>query len=338
MPLLAQTNDYKVAEPQALVAQMEMGKNCLKNGTEVAKIMRFKMTERRKVMQINNKFIVWAVVSLGLYGVEAQAACDPKVRPASFAEFKKCTYQEIGTGIWIVDGDVPITSEKALKAFYESAVRLPDPSTLEGPPKLGTKKGQLILNRFNNTDDVWPPSRQCNIRYCVSKASSGVRYNQIVSAMAEASNAWGDNAGVKLVHVVGEDSSCTRSNSKVDFDVQIVTGQPYLARAFFPNQSRGTRNVFIDTSSFSVDPPLTLEGVLRHELGHALGFRHEHTRPEAGACFEDKSWKPLTPYDSESVMHYPQCNGTAGWALNLTVLDINGSVVTYGAPQLCSQN
>lgn len=288
-------------------------------------------------MQINKKCIVVALLSLTVFGVQAQAACDPMVRPASFAEFKKCTYREPETGIWIVDGDVPITSEKALEAFYGAAVKLPDPNALKRPPTLGTKKGQLILNRFNNTDDVWPPVRQCNIRYCVSRASSGVRYNQIVAAMAEASNAWGANAGVKLVHVVGEDASCTASNSKVDFDVQVVTGQPYLARAFFPNQSRGTRNVFINASSFSVDPPLTLVGILRHELGHALGFRHEHTRPEAGTCFEDKSWKPLTPYDSESVMHYPQCKGAAGWALNLTVLDINGSVMAYGAPQMCNQ-
>ena len=48
---------------------------------------------------------------------------------------------------------------------------------------------------------------------------------------------------------------------------------------------------------------------MAHELGHTLGFRHEHTRPEAGTCFEDNNWRPLTPYDSASIMHYPQCNG-----------------------------
>ena len=42
-----------------------------------------------------------------------------------------------------------------------------------------------------------------------------------------------------------------------------------------------------------------------------IGFRHEHTRPEAGTCFEDNNWRPLTPYDSVSIMHHPQCNGAS---------------------------
>ena len=55
----------------------------------------------------------------------------------------------------------------------------------------------------------------------------------------------------------------------------------------------------------------TPTNILGHELGHTLGFRHEHTRPESGTCFEDNNWRPLTPYDSASIMHYPQCNGTS---------------------------
>jgi hypothetical protein len=76
-------------------------------------------------------------------------------------------------------------------------------------------------------------------------------------------------------------------------------------------------------------PPFTLSGVLRHELGHVLGFRHEHTRPEAGTCFEDDSWIPLTPYESDSVMHYPQCNGTNFGDLVITAGDAAGARAAY---------
>jgi hypothetical protein len=75
--------------------------------------------------------------------------------------------------------------------------------------------------------------------------------------------------------------------------------------------------------------PWTLTGVLRHELGHTIGFRHEHTRPEAGTCFEDNDWRALTQYDSASVMHYPQCNGTQDGDLVLTSADKSGARALY---------
>src|SRR6185369_1127043 len=62
------------------------------------------------------------------------------------------------------------------------------------------------------------------------------------------------------------------------------------------------------------------------------GFRHEHTRPESGTCFEDNNWRALSTYDSASVMHYPQCNGTGDWSLTLTSKDISSAAALYGAP------
>jgi hypothetical protein len=104
--------------------------------------------------------------------------------------------------------------------------------------------------------------------------------------------------------------------------------------------------VLIDESSFHLDPDgaLQLVGILRHELGHTLGWRHEHTRPESGTCFEDNDWRPLTDYDRFSVMHYPQCNGGGDWSLKLTHMDKNGAACVYGAapgfqvdPQICQE-
>ena len=68
--------------------------------------------------------------------------------------------------------------------------------------------------------------------------------------------------------------------------------------------------------------------ILGHELGHSLGFRHEHTRPEAGTCFEDNNWVPLTAYDNVSIMHYPQCNGGSP-NLTFSNLDRQGAALAY---------
>src|SRR4029453_1527577 len=67
------------------------------------------------------------------------------------------------------------------------------------------------------------------------------------------------------------------------------------------------------------------------ELGHTLGWRHEHTRPDSGTCFEDNNWRPLSSYDRFSVMHYPQCNGGGDWTLTLTNFDKSGAACLYGA-------
>jgi hypothetical protein len=152
--------------------------------------------------------------------------------------------------------------------------------------------------------------------------------------MEAATGAWEQAAAVDFTHAAGQDANCVATNQAVVFDVRPVdvNGQ-YLARAFFPNEPRAARNVLIDDSSFELEPggKLQLTGILRHELGHTLGFRHEHTRPSSGACFEDNDWRPLTSYDPSSVMHYPQCNGMGDWSLVLTGKDKSGSACLYGA-------
>lgn len=264
--------------------------------------------------------------------------CDPKQRPATFEDFKRCVYREPDNGVWIVDGDIPIADEAALERFYSALVATPTDDK-DDALMLGDRTNELVvvIDPETGEDGKWPDDRRCEVRYCVSKESTGAKYDKVVTAMHSAADAWSELAGVRFVHVAAEDGDCTASNDKVEFDVQLVSGRSYLARAFFPNEARAVRNVLIDQSSFTTTIT-TLEGILRHELGHAIGFRHEHTRPEAGACFEDNSWRPLTEYDSKSVMHYPQCNGTGGWALEISPTDAEGCVKLYGASSTCSHS
>ncbi|WP_141607864.1 matrixin family metalloprotease, partial [Myxococcus sp. AB022] len=234
----------------------------------------------------------------------------------SWEEFLSLVYQEPDTGIFIADGDTTFATEKHLREFYDNNV----------------KNGQLIVHRVGGADAKWNDTQKLNLTYCVS-TSFGNNYQTVVNAMASATAAWEAAGYVKFVHVSAQDSNCTASNNNVLFDVRPinVNGQ-YIARAFFPGDARSSRNVLFDNSAFGPMGVWTLAGVTRHELGHVLGFRHEHTRPEARTCFEDNNWRELTAYDGASVMHYPHCNGTQTGDLVLTTKDVQGIQALYGTP------
>jgi serine protease len=252
-------------------------------------------------------------VGEGQVGGDEQAETS---RGLTFEQFKAQTYREPDSGIYIVNGDTAIDDEKELYGFYKTYV----------------EQGQLIVHTVNGVDAKWSATQKLNLSYCVS-TTFGTNHTAAVNAMAAAASAWEAAANVKFVYVSAQNGSCTASNNNVLFDVNPVnSGGQYLARAFFPDSPRSSRNVLIDNTAFGNTSPWTLAGILRHELGHTLGFRHEHTRPEAGTCFEDNNWRALTSYDSFSVMHYPQCNGDQTGDLVLTTLDKQGVSGLYGAP------
>jgi serine protease len=272
-----------------------------------------------KTMRVGNQFgrtTVFLLVALFAGCVESGEKNEGVSETAlSFSEFEATTYREPETGMYIVDGDTPMDDIKKLEEFYEKYVQ----------------QGALILHQEGGVDAKWTETKRKQLTYCVS-TTFGSRHSAAVTAMADATAAWEAVTDVDFTHLSDQDSSCNASNSNVLFDVRPTSGGGYLARAFFPNDSRSSRNILIDSTAFQASGNPTVTGVLRHELGHTLGFRHEHTRPEAGTCFEDNNWRALTPYDSKSVMHYPQCNGTGDRTLSLTQKDIEGAVLLYGPP------
>lgn len=275
----------------------------------------------------------WAALALSGFGVSA-CSSEPIAEPesdammASFLEFKASTPRELGSDAYIVQGDIPVHGDAALFEHYKRTLGQEPVAEAKPGNNLGRIQEPLAVNTVNGVDTTWSAAQKTNLTYCVS-TSFGANQTAVINAMASATSAWSSVANVTFVYASAQNSSCTSSNNNVVFDVNPTSGQSYLARAFFPNYGRAARNILIDASAFT-QSTFTLAGILRHELGHTLGFRHEHT-VGATSCYEDQNWRALTSYDSASVMHYPQCGGTGGNSLSLTTRDQNGAACLYGA-------
>ncbi len=253
------------------------------------------------------------VALVGCGGPEAEV----EARIPTFEEFKAQAIPSEGS--FVINGDEAVEGEQGLREYYDAFVA--------GGETGNTQNGLAVY--YIGGDIKYSSTQARNLTYCISSSSFGTRYSTMVSAMNSATAAWEATANVNFIHSSSYDSNCTASQTGVFFDVRMVSGQSYTARAFFPNSSRSGRNVLVDSSAFGNMGAWTLTGVLRHELGHVLGFRHEHTRLSTTGCYEDANWRGLTAYDSSSVMHYPQCKGTQTGDLVLTSADKTGARALY---------
>ena len=238
----------------------------------------------------------------------------------TYQQFRSSTFVDTDAQ-YIVNGDEPVSTDGRLRQFYDDMVT--DKHTGK------QLEGGLIVNRVNGQDDKWSASQALNLTYCVS-TKFGTDHSRMVTAMASGAGQWeAASSKVNFVYVPAQDASCNTRNNNVLFSVEPVKSSSYIARAFFPSSPKRSRNVLVDDSIWT-SGSWTPSNIVAHELGHTLGFRHEHTRPESGTCFEDNNWRPLTPYDSASIMHYPQCNGSSD-DLSMTSQDRAGIVALYGS-------
>ena len=249
----------------------------------------------------------------------AAPASDSQV--PSYQQFRGDTFVDADRQ-YVVNGDEPVSSDGSLRQYYDQMV---------GNRHTGKQLDEgLVVNTVSGRDDKWSATQAMNLTYCVSDKFGADKAN-VVNAMNSGVALWESaTSKVNFTYVPAQDRSCTVRNSAVVFSVEPTKTTQYIARAFFPSTPKKGRNVLVNASSLMSSGSWTPGNIMGHELGHTLGFRHEHTRPEAGTCFEDNNWRPLTPYDSASIMHYPQCNGSSA-DLSMTATDRQGVVSLYGS-------
>lgn len=222
---------------------------------------------------------------------------------------------------FIVDGDILLSSEAELRAHYDAWLE----------QEFAQTAGQsLTVLNVMGADVIWPTAQRRNLSYCISNAF-GTRKAAVVTAMNQATTSWSARVAVGFRYVPAQDATCTSTNNNVLFNVTPATAS-FFASSFFPNDTRANRQLLITSSAFTTTAGgRDFQGILRHETGHILGFRHEHIHI---ACTTETTANSriVNSYDVNSVMHYPQCrpSGTGGY--RQTALDFAGAVSLYGAP------
>jgi len=258
-----------------------------------------------------------AALAVAALAAPAVAGTESGTTVPTYQEFKAQTFIDEDRQ-YVVNGDEPVGTNGDLQKFYDRMVAPAD-----------TPEAGLVVNTVYGVDDKWSASQALALTYCVSN-KFGTQKANVVNAMNAGVAMWeAATSRVNYTYVPAQDASCTTRNNKVVFSVEPTNTTQYIARAFFPSTAKRSRNVLVNASSLMTSGSWTPGNIMGHELGHTLGFRHEHTRPEAGTCFEDNNWRPLTAYDRASIMHYPQCNGSSD-DLSMTDTDRAGVRSLYG--------
>jgi len=174
----------------------------------------------------------------------------------------------------------------------------------------------------------WAPNIARNLTYAIDSNSFTASINAefITRIMLYAGGAWASKCGVNF-EKVGMDQKplfIVRYNKEVVQD-------GLMASAFFPDWPAEKRILYIyrDFDKVGYDPV----SILKHELGHVLGFRHEHIRLGRFSRTEpNERLYPITSYDSQSIMHYflPPYGGSKNG--DITILDAEGAAFYYGPP------
>ncbi|HEY0480422.1 MAG TPA: FG-GAP-like repeat-containing protein [Kofleriaceae bacterium] len=249
--------------------------------------------------------------------------------PLTWEAFRASVHRaDVAPYPFIVDGDIALYDERALRKHYDAWLA-------DAYADLATTSSALTVRNVMGADVLWSVAQRNNLTYCVSD-QFGARKTDVVTAMGRATRSWSNQVAVKFIYRPDQDAACSNANNNVLFNVVPSSSTDFFASSFFPDDSRANRQLLITSDAITTSAGgRDFQGILRHETGHILGFRHEHIHITCTGESTAQS-RQVTSYDVNSVMHYPQCrpSGTGGY--RQTALDFSGAASLYGHAQRTS--
>jgi hypothetical protein len=246
----------------------------------------------------------------------------------------------------------PGTVTRVVELEGDEALGADDSSGLAGPwtsTSLAEGRSFRATTGAPHIHERWGESRKLELSYCINgMPGDGVvneeSYHKVIRSLNSTMAEWERVSGANFVHIIEDDTP------REDPHLTVIPGKlgnTYVARAdcargtkayfgvlghgvpqqgwsnAYPQQWNDpdleplgrhlTRAILLDTNLILEYGNATLLTVLRHELGHMMGFLHEEVNVE-GSVGNDCSTpdpRPVTPPDSASVLGTPGCTGLA---------------------------